>query len=225
MYSQTHEVDGEGIISDIKDRFNLFRKGPRNIASKRLLDELKMIGGERITGIQVGRKPITSIVDKALNVISRGRFGKAVRAAGYDNLYHNYMLVTLASGRVIKIEKNHIIEMSDVKDSDYSNEIYTIPVTKEVDLDKMLESASKNNADFYKYSGNERQNCQSFTTDMIVKNGLTPTNPVIIQNQKVDGILDKLPLGHVIPDAITNLAGRLDRVVYGDGSISQRYRL
>jgi hypothetical protein len=225
MYSQTVEVDGDGIFQDIKDRFDLFRKGPRNIQTKRLQDELKMIGGERITGIQVGRKPITSIVDKALNAISRGRFGRAAKAAGYDNLYHNYMLVTLASGKVVKIEKNHVIEMSDVADSDYSNEIYSVPVNKDIGLSQMLSSASANNADFYRYSGNERQNCQSFTTDMIVKNGLTPTNPVIIQNQKVDAILDKLPLGHVIPDAITDLAGRLDRVVYGDGSISQRYRL
>ena len=219
--SEHRIVTGDGIYQDVKDlvrhRYELFKSGPRTTQSARLRKELSVVGSTRITDIQIARKPILTIVDKALNALSLGAFAKRQKSLGYDNLYHNYMLVTLEDGRKLKIEKNHIVELTDATTNDYSSERYNIPVKMDINLDQMLNGAARDNDRFYLYSANERQNCQSFTRDMIVKNNLTPDNPVIVQNQQVDTILDTLPLGHLIPDAVTNVAGRVDRVYHGDG--------
>ena len=61
-----------------------------------------------VEGIILKRSPITSAIYHAMNAFSLGKFDAS---NPYDKLYHLSMDIHLASGKVIKVEKNATINM------------------------------------------------------------------------------------------------------------------
>jgi hypothetical protein len=214
-------MNGDGVFSTLKQihnqtpvgRLGLFLSGPRNHKSYRLNKFLEKHSNNEVTSVQIGKKPIISAVSKALNILSLGGYNKAKKSLGYDDVYHNYLIVGLNDGHFYKIEKNHQIEETKARQADFKNKMYNveIPKDKKLSIKSMIDNASKDDPNFYKYSG-LKKNCQDFTKSMIEKNGLIAEDPKILDNQRVDILLAGIPRPFSnIPQFVTDIAGAADR--------------
>lgn len=224
--AQLNFQNGDGILKDtyefIKRRIDAVREGPSGEPTSRLKKFMDENNDRKITSVQLGRKPIISPVRKALDALSFGGFSRKAKEMNYDDVYHNYLIVTLDDGRKIKLEKNHVVEYKNAKDSDFKSQIFDIPLNgKDLTLTEMIANASADKgSEFWKYRGGSN-NCQEFTRDMIVKNGLLPENPTSIDLQDSKSLLNTLPGGQLIPNMVTDTAAVGDRLLHGDGLISR----
>jgi hypothetical protein len=218
MTSATHcHMHGDGIYSDakafIKRRIDAVREDPSTKPSFRLtkfLDNNK----NHIVKLQVGRRPLLAPLRKALDVITFGRFSKKARQLNYDNVYHNYMLITLDDGRVVKIEKNEVVSESTASRDDLTGELFEVPLNgQQLSVKTLIDTASAGNqANFYKYRANS-DNCQKFTRDIVVKNGLLPDQDI----QDADALVGTIPGKSLIPNTVTDIAAVGQRLLAGDG--------
>ena len=236
------KVHGSGIYSSVKrfasnlipKRIKLLIQGPRKGPTKRFSNFLDETQNEKITSIQVVRKPILTGVKLALNIMSGGRFSQQQKDLKYDQVYHNYMIVGMG-GKFYRIEKNHVIEFSEATKEDFQHEMYTVPLRNlNLTLKQMVETASKRDSQsFFQYSGNQN-NCQKFVRDLVEDNHLHVTDPKaieLIEPQRADLLIDSLGTLSGIPRVITDTAAIGDRLLHGDGfhcksaKLISRYRL
>ncbi len=110
-----------------------------------------------------------------LDALSLGKFSEKKKQLGYDDVFHNYMLVTTRSKdgkyRTEKIEKNHVIQSFDAKPEDFSKETYGMAYKKGITVKSLLDNAMKSDPNLDKYSA-RKSNCQDFTKNIIASNGL-----------------------------------------------------
>lgn len=231
-YCMSHSQRGDGLYDDAKAvahkviQFSPFTRrvaavvqGPRKTATARFKKFLDETQGNKVVKVELGRKPIVKPVHKALDLLSLGRFSKKQKELKYDDVYHQYIIVTLDNGRKYKIEKNEVVIEKPAKDTDYkSSQIWDIPLKgKELTLKSMIDTASKGQEQsFWQYSGSAN-NCQKFSRDIIERNDLMPAEDTF-PTQNTKALVDTLPAAtHAIPNLVTNTAAVVDRFVHGDG--------
>jgi len=194
-------------------RMLLFLDGPRKHPTYRFENFLEQQKAKKVTSLHVGRKPIHSKVDRALDLISWGGFSKAKKKLGYDAAYHQYILAGLDDGTFHKIERNEIIEHKKATNEDFAHDyLLDVPVEgKDLSLDTMIKNAALGNPNFYVYRGRDN-NCQYFTRDIIEKNDLMPKGSPELVPQDSNTLLDSIPEPlRWIPNAVTDFAGAADR--------------
>jgi hypothetical protein len=216
--------NGDGFRDNVKfwynqtpaGRLGLALQGPRKHPTYRLQKVLDHTKGKKVTSLHVGRKPVISAVQKALDAISFGRFSKAKKKLGYEDVFHHFILAGLDDGSFHKLERNHVIEHKHATNDDFAQDLLDIhvPQGKDLTLDGMIEKAGGDNPDFWRYRA-DKNNCQYFTKDMVTKNGLAPHKPegdAFLEPQDTTTLLGSIPqpLGW-IPQAVTDLAGSADR--------------
>lgn len=220
---------GGGIFDAVKNRLHF---KPRKHATKRFTQVLAEEGQNQIVSIQVGQEPVNNLVQKSLNVLSFGEYGKLKKKLHYDDIYHNFMVLTLADGKQFRLEKNHIVEITPYKPivkKGYEKILYDIPVSTDQDitLESLVQNAESGNEKFWLYDP-ATNNCQYFVRDLIQKSSLTPKDPEIlkvIEPQKSVDVMSTLPkVLQSIPRAVTDLAAVGDRLIHGDGVGRKRKR-
>jgi hypothetical protein len=60
--------------------------------SNKIKKILKKYGDKKIVAIRVGRRPISSMVEKAFNLISLGKWKKLRKKYYYDKLFHLFLV-------------------------------------------------------------------------------------------------------------------------------------
>jgi len=177
----------------------------------------------------LGQKPIVSGVHHALDALSFGNFSRAQKHLKYDQVYHNYLLVTLSNGKTYKIEKNETVVEKTATASDYRNKLTHINLGhmhERPSLQTMVERASADTPGFWKYRG-DSDNCQKFTRDMIERNHLPISAEVRkeIEPQNSLELLNTLPpMFKHIPNLVTDTAAVADRILHGDGVQKRKSR-
>ena len=207
-------------VRPVTNRISAPVKGPATFMPSKLESFLKSQEGKTITKLELGRVPIDSRVKKALDVMSLGKFSGKVKELGYTSAYHQFMLVTMSDGKTYKIEKNETVQHFPAKKSDYSGEIFDIPLgNRQLTLSQMIDTAEDGNEErFWKYRA-DSDNCQSFTRDLVVKNGLLPEDSPIVDKQDAKALTDSLPaLTHPVPNLVTDIANVGRRIISGDGA-------
>lgn len=209
-------------VRPVTNRISAPVKGPAAFMPSKLEKFLGSQEGKTITKLELGRVPIDSRVKKALDVMSLGKFSGKVKELGYEDAYHQFMLVTMSDGKTYKIEKNETVQHSAAKKSDYSGEIFDIPLNRELTLSQMIDAAEDGNEErFWKYRAGS-DNCQSFTRDLIVKNGLLPPDSEVVGLQDAKAMTDSLlALTHGVPNFVTDVANVGRRIISGDGAFSK----
>lgn len=205
----------------MKSAISRFSLTPRNGPSPSIRKLVNDNQGVEVRSIKVGRKPIVKGVERLLNVISFGGFGRVKKKLNYDQIYHNYLIVELANGKKIKLEKNHVVEAKDVSDDDYKHEVRSVNMNADnkIDMKELLGNASKNDAGFWKYDAKDK-NCQVFTKEVVERNGLQPADSKaaeILDPQDGKALIDSLGALQGVPKVVTDLASGIDRAVYGNG--------
>lgn len=203
------------IPSEVKRRINLAREGPRKGPTARFQNFLNKEGNDDIKSVSVGREPVQSGVKKFVNALTFGQLEKARKKLGYDDIYHNYLVVETKDGKKFKVEKNHVVEAKPTNEKGQ----YNIPLNKNIKLKELINNGIKEEPSrLYKYDPHE-SNCQVFVDDVIRGNNLLKNvdqkTKNIIEPQDSKQLLQG-PFQH-IPKVITDIAGTADRVLHGDG--------
>ena len=207
-------------VRPITNRISAPIKGPANFMPSNLEKFLETQEGKTVTKIQIGRIPIDSRVKKALDIMSVGNFSGKQKELGYDQIYHNYVLVTLSDGKTYKLEKNETLQHFPAAKRDFQGQLFDVPLNgKQLTLPEMFDNASEGNeARFWRYRA-DSDNCQKFTQDLIVKNGLLPDDQTPLNLQDAKQLTDSLPaVTHPVPNLITDMANIGRRIIAGDGA-------
>ncbi|CAF4844715.1 unnamed protein product, partial [Rotaria sp. Silwood1] len=162
----------------------------------RVRNLLATIGNERILKIQLGRTPVQGLIVKVLNFLSDSKFSEKQLELDYDEIYHNYLLITIqnstgpevlrhilgnarhyaVASTVLKLEKTQRVALGYPMIPDDLIDLYDIPLTpnKLLTLNQLISMASNVDKNFYKYDAATNNMCQTFVENIIEINGLMP---------------------------------------------------
>jgi hypothetical protein len=224
--------EGAGLGDALRTGYDRVRnalKGPREGIPPKLKSFLDKDGGQKIESVTIARRPLAGGITTLLDVLSRGGFSKVKRRLGYDQVYHNYLVVKTKDGGLYKLEKNHVVEEAPATANDLKNEHYTIPVHKDLSVKDLIDNASSRGKSFWQYRP-DSDTCQRFAKDVLVDSGLTagvtdPRAREIIEPQDAGALLDSLGRLKGLPQKVTDIAGSFDRILHGGRLGSRRLKV
>jgi hypothetical protein len=165
---------GAGFFDYIK---NVFSSNDRY--TNKAESMLKKYGNYNVIGIVIEKSPIISAIDKALNLISLGKWAEAKKKYNYDDLYHLYLILTLDLGegktKKILLEKNQSINISEsIPSRSEKTQSLNIFPPKNITLNNLLlNTLNRVGKDqFFIYDPFGGRNCQNFVKDVFTSNDL-----------------------------------------------------
>jgi len=182
---QTKVYLGKGLLNVIKQGFKKVGKtiidAPQvAIQNPSRLNQsvrtiLSQFGESEITQMRVCRTPVQQLVQMALGVVSFGEFQKRIENAEYDDIFHLYLVITLKDGNAFTLEKNSIIELTQVSNTFNrdKSECRNIPINRNnITLKDLLTKTERQMGNrFYTYSA-KNNNCQEFVIQILKSNQL-----------------------------------------------------
>lgn len=209
---------GRGVIDKIKSYFF-----PKNSARKSAEETLKRYGDEVITGIEIRRKPILAWVNKALNLISNGQWDEAVSKAGYDKMFHLSVILSLANGKRLMLEKNEKINLSASWNSHEDAEYMSTGYSGNMTLKELMEKGEKEagSHSWFQYNAFSN-NCQDFVLYVLRAAGANSAEAVRFVKQDTKQLLENMP-GYTskIAQFVTDLGGKASELT-GKGKKKRR---
>ncbi|CAF3085803.1 unnamed protein product [Rotaria sp. Silwood2] len=192
----------------------------------RVRNILKKVGDEPILKIQLGRTPVQDHNVRMLNFLSHSKFTDKQLELGYDELYHNYLLITIKNtygpyilqnmlrdacqktnaSTMLKLEKRLRVCLTYRIRPEDLIDVYDIPLTpdKPLTLNRLISTASNVDNNFYRFDVGANNTCQTFIENIIYINGL------------MSNIVDQATLNALIPidtkALISSLGSRSDIV-------------
>lgn len=178
-----------------------------------------------VVGVKIRRQPIKSMINTALDYITKGRWSTAKRELSYDRMYHLGVILTLQmpSGATndVLVEKNQVISVTERYTVEPDINYFVLPPPQPpVTLAQFLERAEKaGGPDYFKYDA-FTNNCQMFVDLLLSANGINTPEAKAFVLQDAEALLRELPV-YVSPVAkiVTNLAGLADVAIYGEGMV------
>ncbi|MBS1736170.1 MAG: hypothetical protein JSS98_06120 [Bacteroidetes bacterium] len=224
METYTYEdLEGEGVkdtILNIKDRLKHFYHGVRLKFPPKERFLLEKYGNFTITKIIVCRAPIKSYIEKALNILSFGKFQNIKQTLPYDKMFHLYMLVTLSNSQILRIEKNEVVKISDTFKIDSDTEYSDVNLNKDrPTLNDFFHNTIKQYGEqsFFVYNAFSN-NCQKFILDNLTANNIIDEQLTKFIYQDLTKLVEELPeFTKNISKDITDTAHRFDILLNGYG--------
>jgi len=211
------EVEGEGIRE--------IYQTTKRVVSKLLFGDnslpenvnkfLKENGDAKLINGNINRKPISSMINKVLNVLSWGQFQQNLDNTSYDRLFHLSLDIRLTNGKIIKLEKNSRISITQIYNIDNnSNNDLNISLPN-ITLTEFINNGYKQLKEkFFVYNA-EWANCQDFLIGLLRgSSALTPQAEEFIK-QKTEKIFENMPQTKTIMNRITDLAAKVDIIAQG----------
>jgi hypothetical protein len=204
-------MEGEGVIDTLKHILKPASKY-NNLSTR----TLKAYGECTIEKLVVMRTPLQSFVDKALKLISFGKFNP--KKYGFDELFHTGLLVSVvcpdATKKVVVIEKNEVLNISTkFKINAKSQKMDIATPAKFKTLREFMDKAEQSVSPkvFYQYDP-FKNNCQDFMKIVLTANGLyTPALGKFI-NQDLTKLVEDNAGVAKFSKGVTDLAGVISRV-------------
>lgn len=220
---------GTGFVSDFKAALKKakhvvtaplrFIEGPSKKANPQVRDTLSQIGGLKVVGLQAGRTPVHSVLQKGLDLVSLGNWSKQKKKLGYDDVFHVYLIATLENGQKVKLEKNATVEVVPYK-SNHKDELLNIPLEKTRSLGQYISNAENiYGGKLYTYHPSQ-SNCQDFANAIIKSNGDAVEHDQQVEkfvNQDKKALNQALGPASIVPEILTDLGGRFEHAVRGSG--------
>lgn len=202
-------------VDQVKDKVDATAKtakavyyGPSELSAS-VREILAQHGDKTITKARVVRKPVSSAVKEALNVVSLGEFKKKLAKQPYDDIFHLFMLLTLSDGTNVSLEKNSIITMR--VNPDRSGESVEASPPEGLTLNALMDAAAKKmGKKFIPYAANSN-NCQNFILNVLRANGMdTPELDKFVKQDTNElfegGIVDLRKFSNAITDLGAKIA-------------------
>ena len=207
---------------------------------KKVRHILENVGDNSVLKIQLGRTPVETVLIFFLNLISFWKFQQKQIELGYDEIYHNYLLITiqdergpavlsemLGSGQkaapstIYKLEKAHRVRLMKPAYPTEFVDVFDIPLTsnKTLTLNRLITTASNIDKHFYTYDAGNNNMCQTFVENIVDINGLTPNiadeeTRTALKPQDAKALVATLGSRSDIVKRITDLGGTLDKLVF-----------
>ena len=208
-----------------------FVRGVRTGPTRRLEDFLRSGKDDPVVALFIGRTPVSAGAQTLMNALSLGRFSQTAKDLSYDDVFHSAAFAELASGRIIRLERNHVVEAKDAQPSDAKFTFYPVPLptNRNVTLKELVDNAALKEAEkgknIYLYNP-ASNNCQAFVQSLIEDNGLKDNITDLetleaLEPQNAQALVESLGAASGIPLQVTNLAARGDRLIHGDGLLDQ----
>lgn len=209
---------GRGLLSHIKKRIHSLFHAPLQ-ASSRLQKTLSQMGSIPIGRLYVARTPVQSGVQKILQWMSLGKYEQVKAELRYDDVYHLYLIVQLVNGRLWKLEKNHIVELTPL--SFFPPHAQTLSYIGMKNTQQLIQQAHIHHpSQLWSYDP-QHNNCQHFVQMICSSNHLQPDHDLgkeYLRLQDADALLHSLPgFLPALPKLITDVASTGDRLIHGDG--------
>ena len=223
---------GEGFFSDVYDKVKRIAK--RAVEAVRTAPPIRRdyppavrallakYGRFPIASLTVRREPITSLINSALDYITKGKWNEARAKYNYDRLFHLSLIVGLNIDGVQKpflIEKNEVINITDkFSTSDKVEMLPLDPPTFVLTLNEMLDKAkAAMGENFFLYDA-FKNNCQNFIYNLLSNSNLITPAATSFILQPVENLLKDVPFyTPYIARAATDFAGWMNRLIYGEG--------
>ena len=159
--------------------------------------ELEKNGDKRITAMRIARRPINNIIEKALDLVSIGKWSQLRKKYYYDKLFHLSLQLTLEDGTVYSFEKFDVVSLYEEKRcSDKGVECTDITEYEEnsLTLNDLVKNPldSMSNESYFVYSPFEF-NCQAFISGILKHHGLLSDKNKNFINQDLKDIISNLP--------------------------------
>jgi len=180
------------------------------------------VGNSVVRNIRIGRTPLPTILNTAINIVTLGAFKKALNRSPFDKLYHLFIILTLDGGKTVLLEKNAAINMqlnppTPPKGTTFFD-VNAIPSTLTFKL--LLENTKTfMGTKFFPYDS-IKNNCQDFILSIFKANHLL-TQPIVdFVKQDVNGLFKNFTNTKKLMNAVTNLGGVADIAMKG-GRLNQ----
>ena len=218
-----NDLQGEGLADVLQgaiSRLRGFSKGVRLDLPPTERALMKIYGDQTIIAITVFRAPIHSMLDKVLNVISFNKWSEVKQDNNFDKMFHLYMVLKLSNNHMIRIEKNHVVNISNSFKTESDAEYYDINLNGEKLtvtqlLNNTIDKVGKEQV--FKYSP-WSNNCQKFCLDILESNGLLTDQSKAFIYQDIAELVKELPsYTKFIGQTTTDIAHRFDIALHGEG--------
>ena len=186
-------MQGSGIFDSVKSFFSA-----KQDFSNQSKQTLQRYGNTQIQKITIIRRPVESIVMKALDLLSLGKFSNAQSQQSYDKMMHLGLLITLQNSQRVIIEKVDVVIITDSISMPQGTEFLDLPYHVTKTLNQFVESTLNaiGRQRFFIYNAfnqNGGGNCQTFVLDLLKCNGISSPQITNFVFQNIDEIAKKLP--------------------------------
>ncbi len=218
------EMSGSGLTSLIKKGVSALTPSflkPYESKTNKVKKQLEQSSDDPIVDLKVARLPVQSGVQKVLNTLSLGKYGKVKKDLDYNNVYHNYLLVTTASGKTYRVERNHVEKIMPAKASDFK-ETYDVPLHgQKIDLKTLVDRGDTDAV----YDA-RKTNCQQFVQRIIQKNGLESgldeKTREVVEPQNAERLINSLGVLSSVPKLATDVANVASHTLGIGAGVSKR---
>jgi len=244
-------IHGRG-FSEYTDPFGYFRRilkgstaartvhryltNPRQIATRIIYgryddyppsvkDILNQYGSQAVQSMILRRKVLSSIYTNIMSVWTKGETERRIKEMPKDSLYHISMIVTMANGQKILIEKNAAINMQLNPESGGEIQTQVCPmVPGAFTLGNMMDNARKSvgDAKFFGYSAKDN-NCGNFIQYILKSNNIYTEAEHAFIDQDTKTVLAGFPSLRKVMNTITDIGARLGVLEEG-GALKCRKR-
>jgi len=185
--------------------------------SNKIKNILNKYGNQKIRAIRIGRRPINTMVEKAFNIISLGKWSKLRDQYYYDRLFHLFLILTLDDGTVVSLEKNSIVNMEENDPRCSMKDVECVEIEYPADsltLDELvrkpLERIGKEK--YFVYDP-FKQNCQIFIRAVLETFGLYTKKIDDFVYQDITEIVKRLPwYVKYVAKAVTDVDATVSKV-------------
>lgn len=210
---QPDELKASGLLDSVTGYVsNLLNKEQYSLPVKSILERL---GGKKIIAMNIIRTPINKNINRALDVISLGKWSQLKNEFNYDNMFHLALVVKLDDMTNLLIEKNERINVDTSFKYLPTTQIKHVNISgKSITLNDLMNNGNKlvGNNDWFVYSA-FKNNCQAFIKAVLQGNNLYTSDINNFVYQDMTEIKKQLPR-NVVPTAnfITDLGSLVSRL-------------
>lgn len=222
-HRRSHDLHGEGImdvyrkvrtkVSDAIDSIKGFLTGPRSNIPPPSRRMLAAHGDDPLVSLLVCRVPVIPAIQRVMNWLSLGQINRATRAAGYDQLFHLYLLARTNKGQYVRVEKNETINIVRAPGPKGEMRVVPLPTDRAVTLNEMMAKGAQLMGPRFFIYDSITNNCQVFVLSLLQASGL-----------HTDTAFIKQPAAEIVPKylhgpsrAITDIASRASYLLHGRG--------
>ena len=187
---------------------------------------LNKYGNEQIINIVLHRNPLSKVITSLLSTWTWGETDRRLQQQPKDTLFHIGMWITLKTGKIIKIEKNEVINIQEnpIKPKEEQTS-QNVSKPNNLNLFTMLEKTRRQfgNNRYFSYSA-KRNNCGDFIEMILQANNLNSqaTHDFIGQDTKT--ILNGFPNMRKLMNTVTDIGGRFTNLIEEDNNLPTKLK-